>query len=450
VKQAKHHERKRKRILMICYHYPPAQNGGIERSRKFAKYLPKFGWRPMILTTNFYGSVPINGTETIIRTPEIQTLNKVARSIVQRRKKSGVSFEDVRQVGLFSCVKKWMKKMLFIPDVQIGWGLFAFWPALYLILSGRIDAIYSSSPPESSHVLALILKWITKKPWVADLRDPWTFEPLNLLLKTVKWRLALERRLERMVFNRADAIILNTPEAEKSYRKLYPRFDHKMQTITNGFDADEIRETNDELGENNPWLKYDNLFLISHIGSFFRHTISGFTPDSMLDAFQKLVLYGGLSPQNCRIVLAGHVHWEIKRKIEEIGLTDIVELPGYLSHKDALKLEICSNLLLVFDPNDDGTHYVRGKIYEYMGCKKTILGILPIGASRSLLEKYGKVFFASPDDSEEIRKAVKAAFEQNKGEVRVNADFKISNYDRKILTKTLTACLDKISNLNDN
>jgi glycosyltransferase involved in cell wall biosynthesis len=187
-------------------------------------------------------------------------------------------------------------------------------------------------------VLALILKWITKKPWVADLRDPWTFEPLNLLLKTVKWRLALERRLERMVFNRADAIILNTPEAEKSYRKLYPRFDHKMQTITNGFDADEIRETNDELGENNPWLKYDNLFLISHIGSFFRHTISGFTPDSMLDAFQKLVLYGGLSPQNCRIVLAGHVHWEIKRKIEEIGLTDIVELPGYLSHKDALKL----------------------------------------------------------------------------------------------------------------
>jgi hypothetical protein len=223
-----------------------------------------------------------------------------------------------------------------------------------------------------------------------------------------------------------------------------------MQTITNGFDADEIRETNDELGENNPWLKYDNLFLISHIGSFFRHTISGFTPDSMLDAFQKLVLYGGLSPQNCRIVLAGHVHWEIKRKIEEIGLTDIVELPGYLSHKDALKLEICSNLLLVFDPNDDGTHYVRGKIYEYMGCKKTILGILPIGASRSLLEKYGKVFFASPDDSEEIRKAVKAAFEQNKGEVRVNADFKISNYDRKILTKTLTACLDKISNLNDN
>ncbi len=432
-----------KKVLMICYHYPPARNGGIERSLKFAKYLPKFGWHPIVLSTNFYGSDLGNGTETIIRTPEILSLNKVARSIFQRRKKSGVSFEDVRQDGLFSCVKNWMRKMLFIPDVQIGWCLFAFWPALYLTLFGRIDAIYSSSPPESSHVLALILKWITRKPWVADLRDPWTFEPLNLLLETVKWRLDLEKRLELMVFNGADAIILNTPEAEKSYRKLYPRFAHKMQTITNGFDADEIREATGEVEKNNPWSKYHKLFLISHIGSFFRHTNKDFTPDSMLDAFQKLVLYNGLSPQNCRIVLAGHVNWEIKQKIEELGLTNIVELPGYLSRKDALKLEIYSNLLLVFDPNDDGMHYVHGKIYEYIGCKKVILGILPRGASRNLLEKYEKVFFAPPDDSEEIRNAVKSAFEQNGGGVEVNTDFEISNYDRKKLTKALTACLEQ-------
>lgn len=435
---------------MICYHYPPAQNGGIERSIKFAKYLPKFGWRPVVLSTNFYGSDSGNRTETIIRTPEILSLSKIARSIVQRRKNSGVSFEDVQQDGLFSSVKSWMRKILFIPDVQIGWGLFAFWPALYLILRGRIDAIYSSSPPESSHLLALILKWITKKPWVADLRDPWTFEPLNHLLETVKWRLALERRLERMVFYGADAIILNTPEAEKSYSGLYPRFAHKMQTITNGFDADEIREANGVRVKNNPWSKYDNLFLISHIGSFYRHTTKDFTPDSMLDAFQRLIASNDISPQNCRIVLAGHVHLGIKRKIEELGLSDIVELPGYLSHKEALNLLICSDLLVVFDPNDDGMHYVHGKIYEYIGCKKAILGILPEGASRSLLEKYGKVFFAPPDDSEEIRNVVKLAFEQNKGRVRASSEFEMSNYDREKLTEDLAVCLNKANNFNGN
>lgn len=170
----------------------------------------------------------------------------------------------------------------------------------------------------------------------------------------------------------------------------------------------------------------------------------------MLDAFQRLSICGGISSKNCRIVLAGHMHQGMKTRIEELGLSDIVEMPGYVSHKDALKLVICSNLLLVFDPNDDGTHYVHGKIYEYMGCKKTILGILPRGASRSILEKYGKVFFASPDDSEEIRKAVKAAFEQNRGEMTANTDFEMFNYDREKLTEALAVCLNKANNLNGN
>lgn len=271
-KQKTKKERNCKRILMICYHYPPARNGGIERSLKFAKYLPKFDWHPVVLSTNFYGSDSGNRTETIIRTPEILSLKKIIRAIFQHRKNNSSSLVNVRHDGLFSHLKDWMRKMLFIPDVQTGWGLFAFWPALYLLLRGRIDAIYSSSPPESSHLLALLLKWITRKPWVADLRDPWTFEPLNRLLETVGWRLVLERKLERMVFCWADKIILNTPETKNSYSELYPRFVRKMKTITNGFDADEVREACSELAKDNPWAKYDNLFIVSHIGSFCRHT----------------------------------------------------------------------------------------------------------------------------------------------------------------------------------
>jgi len=65
--------------------------------------------------------------------------------------------------------------------------------------------------------------------------------------------------------------------------------------------------------------------------------------------------------------------------------------------------------------------------------KKAILCIIHERASLSLLKRYGKVFFAPPDDSEEIQKSIKSAFEQNKDRVRVGSDLEMLNYDRKKL-----------------
>ena len=39
-----------KKVLLITYYWPPAGGAGVQRVLKFAKYLPQFGWQPVILT----------------------------------------------------------------------------------------------------------------------------------------------------------------------------------------------------------------------------------------------------------------------------------------------------------------------------------------------------------------------------------------------------------------
>ena len=38
------------KVLIVTYYWPPAGGGGVQRIAKFCKYLPEFGWEPVVLT----------------------------------------------------------------------------------------------------------------------------------------------------------------------------------------------------------------------------------------------------------------------------------------------------------------------------------------------------------------------------------------------------------------
>jgi len=44
-----------KKVLIITYYWPPAGGPGVQRVLKFAKYLPEFGWQPIILNDDKKG-----------------------------------------------------------------------------------------------------------------------------------------------------------------------------------------------------------------------------------------------------------------------------------------------------------------------------------------------------------------------------------------------------------
>ena len=46
-----------KKVLMISYYWPPSGGPGVQRILKFCKYLPDFGWEPIVLTVK-HGEFP--------------------------------------------------------------------------------------------------------------------------------------------------------------------------------------------------------------------------------------------------------------------------------------------------------------------------------------------------------------------------------------------------------
>ena len=42
-------------VLFVAYHFPPMRSAGVERSAKFVRYLPEFGFAPQVLSTRAFG-----------------------------------------------------------------------------------------------------------------------------------------------------------------------------------------------------------------------------------------------------------------------------------------------------------------------------------------------------------------------------------------------------------
>ena len=45
-----------KTVLVLAYHFPPIGGAGVQRTVKFVKYLPEFGFRPVVVTTGDAGT----------------------------------------------------------------------------------------------------------------------------------------------------------------------------------------------------------------------------------------------------------------------------------------------------------------------------------------------------------------------------------------------------------
>ncbi|RJR31388.1 MAG: hypothetical protein C4574_01215 [Candidatus Latescibacterota bacterium] len=435
-----------KTLLMLCYHYPPGVSGGVERSVRFVRHLPSYGWNAVVLTTARHGEgVPAAGErivragELFVRTPE--------RRAADAHEETGVA------PPIPGPAARWIEKWLLVPDKHVRWALIAAGRALRLLRAGGIDAVYSSSPPESSHCLALALKRLTGTPWIMDLRDPWTLEPLRWYLRAGGPRLALERRIERLAFANADAVVVNTEEAAAEYRARYPRAAGRISAIPNGWDAAEFAAARAGLedGERSRRPFFGDAagaspgagaFVVAHVGTFSRHADVPAYPLAFFEAVERLAAEGVVSERNFRIVLAGAIHPMAAREIDGLGLGGVLDRRGSVSHAEALRIMVESDLLLLYDPVREGRYYVRGKLYEYLAAGAWILGLLPEGATRRLLERSGRGVVAEPDDGEGIRRAL-LRFLAERPRPGFSNGFDLERYEGAALVASLARVLDE-------
>ena len=378
-----------KHLLMIVPFFPPMSGGGVFRPLSFVRYLPQHGWRTTVIAPrgdafwirdeSLVDAIPADCRVVRTATWSGQRMLSAWRGrehAVASRSSRG--FGRARRIG----------SAVLVPDTYIGWYPFALRAALGEAKSHRFDAVYSTSPPETSHLVGRQVHVRTKLPWLADFRDPWM--NLRLLEPPSALHARFHRALEARVCTEANAVVAATRWHESVLKELYPSA--RVQRISNGYDGDEIRSVASLAPPRAPMR-------FVHAGMLTQKRTAVVFLEALVRFFQRRPE----ARDDVRVELVGAREDENERAVERLGLSDIVELRAAVAHADVLRSERQAHVLLLIkhaDARYDGL--VPGKLYEYIGLGRPVLALAPEGEARSLVESLRRGEVAAPDDVDAI------------------------------------------------
>ncbi|HEA31336.1 MAG TPA: glycosyl transferase family 1 [Leeuwenhoekiella sp.] len=426
-----------KKVLIISYYWPPAGGPGVQRWLKFATYLPDFDIKPVVYVPenptypitdkSLIKEVP-KSTE-ILRKPILEPYSwaKLFSKKETETISSGIISDEKKQTVL-QRIMLYIRGNFFIPDARKFWIKPSVRFLKNYITENKIDAIITTGPPHSLHLIGLVLKAQTGLPWITDFRDPWTSIGYHDKLRLTKSSQKKHEQLERQVLQNCDQIITTSPTTKRDFERIT---DTPVTCITNGFE----REGDLSIGQ-------DAVFSLSHIGS-------------LLEKRNPLVLWkvlGDLKKEDAtfgkalKINLAGRVSEAVIQAIKNQGLEENLELLGYVTHKEALQLQRKSQILLLIEIDSPETKaIIPGKVFEYMAARRPILAIGPENADFFELvatTASGNCF--TYDNEADLKKQVVQWYHLYATEGLRHTTGDISSYTRKNLTESLAQLVRKV------
>lgn len=355
-----------KKILIITYYWPPAGGPGVQRWMKFAKYLPEFGWEPIILTVDEnYASYPqkdsslleeVSGIE-VHKTKSVEVL-ELYSSLNKDKQIPYGGFSNEGNPSFFKKVSRFIRGNFFIPDPRKAWNKHAYKKAVELIKEKNIDVVVTTSPPHSTQLIGLKLKKnnLVKK-WVADLRDPWTDIFYYDKFYPTKWARRIDKKLEGEVINNCDELITVSESIKNIYSERYS-VSNKTHVLTNGFDSSDFGE--------NKSSEYTNEIV-------YTGTVSEDYPLS-----QVIELAKNTSVFSFKFI--GKVPDSFVHIIEEEGLSNKFKFVSTIPHDQVIKEMASAGILLLLIPDvENNEGIVTGKIFEYLMAQRPIFAIGPLG-----------------------------------------------------------------------
>lgn len=429
-----------KKILIITYYWPPAGGPGVQRWLKFAKYLPDFGWKPIIYTPE-NPSYPLLDETLMKDVPEniemVRTKIWEPYQLAEKLNKSNKKFKagqfDVgKNQSWKSKLSIWVRGNFFIPDARVFWVKPSVTFLEKYLKENKIDTIVTSGPPHSLHLIGLGLK--NKMPdlkWVADFRDPWTEISYYKHLKLTKSSDKKHRQLESAVFKNADITLATSYTDAENFRKAGAN----AFCITNGYDES---DSSKKAGENKN-SQIEKAFTLSYIGVLEQLR----NPENLWKALDELVKENAEFAADFKLKFVGRIDDKILLSIENSSLKNHILNLGYLAHGKAVEEMQNSDMLLITNfPNEASKGIIPGKIFEYLASGKQILSFGPDKADVSkILEETqaGKHF--SYQDTENIKKFILEKYELWKNDSLIENTQHIEQFSRKNLTQQLTEVL---------
>jgi len=362
-----------RRVLIITYYWPPSGGSGVQRWLKMAKYLPQFGWEPVIYTPENPELMArdeellkeISPNLTIWKRPifEPYSFYKILTGKKGAALKPGFISDTTEKSSWRERLALFIRSNFFFPDPRCFWRRPSVRYLVKKLKKEPVDWIITTGPPQSMHLIGRDLRRKIKIPWLADFRDPWTgiyyFKHLKMLPFTIK----RHKRAERTVVGEADVVTVVTPQMRQDFLSLNHR---RIEVIPNGYD-----ETDFEVEPK----AFEGKFTICHTGLFTRDA----NPDNLWRALAELVEEDTSFAEALHIVLVGHTDGAIKKSIEEARLLPYTRFIPYVPHLEAVAYQKGANLLLLTlkkEPESKGI--ITGKFFEYAAAGSPILGIGPV------------------------------------------------------------------------
>lgn len=397
------------RVLVVSWAFAPDREIGAKRVTRFCNYLPTFGIQPIVLTVRerflehrddeFLPPCGIRLERTTKLGSPLDAYSWLRSRIRSRNTIDECHPEDISIHGRPSNkargVRRHMLALLNCPDRYQGWYLPAVRAANRLIRREPVNAILSSGPPFTSHLIAGHLRKKHSIPWVADFRDPWVESRSDE--GPPQWVLRMHRRMEAGCVKHADLVICNTDSMRRSFLPRYPRMKpEKFVTLTNGYDdtVKPLRTLRRNLSAT---------FLL-HFGSIYGRRRIG----TFCQAITGLVNTGKLCPDSFRIVFHGDINPSSLADARQYASDLIdgrrIEFEAFIdSWQEAQKILWTADILLVFSA---GPIIVPAKFYEYLKTGKPILAVAEKGALTDLIDMTGSGAWADPNDPTAIANAL--------------------------------------------
>ncbi|MGC1473060.1 MAG: glycosyltransferase family 4 protein [Psychroserpens sp.] len=423
-------------ILIITYYWPPAGGPGVQRWLKFAKYLPDFGFEPIVYCPEnpSYPMIDDSLNDEVSEDIKVikQPISEPYRfaSLLSKQGSKQISSGVIPKKKKQSFVQKLMlyvRGNFFIPDARKNWVQPSVAFLSSYIQEHNISTIITTGPPHSLHLIGLQLKAKLGVKWLADFRDPWTTIGYHKDLKLSKISEERHVQLESQVLQSADEIIVTS---ENTKQEFLTKTSKPIIVITNGYDTHSIERP----------IK-DKAFTLAHIGSL----LSERDPKHLWQALNELINENERFRTHFKLKLIGVVSENVLQSLHDFGLKTYIENLGYVSHAEAIKAQMASRVLLMVEINsEDSKVIIPGKLFEYMSSGTPIIAVGPKGSDVENIIKStntGHYFFY--DDKFKIKAQLLVLFESYLTNSLSVSAIGLEQYSRKALTGKLSNLLEK-------
>ena len=416
-----------KKILYLAFYYNHTNEIASKRLQGVSKYLPKFGFEPIVIVPKTSNpTVKLDGVR-VVETDYEDMLSKFIPNKKGKETKNEPNSEN-EEDKLISKAIPFAGELFAYPDGMKYWKRPAFEKCCEIIEKEHIEGIISSSFPTTSHLIAHDLKEKYNIPWIADLRDLWN---LNPYINHTTIRNHFERKLELETFENADVLTTTTPLAKKTLETLHPT--KKIVSIVSGYDPEDYKYITQTVNTDRLTLMY--------AGSLYEGKRD---PSILFEAINELISEDNIKKDEIALNFYGDAT-NLKELSEKYNISANVGIHGKISHEEVLQKQANSDVLLLISWMDENEKmFIPGKVYECIASKKPVLSIgYHEGSLKEFIEKTNIGYHVSTVD--ETKKAIYDYYQKyNNNELEYTGNEFAAEYSIENTAKNFSKILEEI------